>query len=175
MARINDLKSALTRQGITEANRFTVDLSSLMTLPFVNDTELVRDLQVLATAVELPNRQLFTTPSALITNLIEHPTGFTNGDLTITFYCGNYDTKRLFDKWVDYIVDPKSYLVRYPDEFKRDLVIKQLDDTDKVVYSAKIIGGYPKSIGGVAFNSGSEEITSFVVQIFYDKLLFDES
>jgi hypothetical protein len=58
--------------------------------------------------------------------------------------------KRYFTKWLDMIVDKKSYFVSYPAKYRaNNIKIHQLDMADNITYTTVLYDVYPIEVGSV--------------------------
>ena len=136
---------------------------------FVNDP---RDISLLCDSCTLPGRQI---------NVLEHefkmhkqtvkkPVGYINEDVTVNFLLTNdYYMKKVFDKWLNAIVNPKSYLVKYKSEYTSDIIIQQLDKSNRAVYGVKLLNAYPTNVTAVTLdNAATDQINKLSVTFTYE-------
>ena len=64
----------------------------------------------------------------------------------------DFAVKKLFEAWLYYIVEGRNFLVRYPNEYKCQLVLHQIDMAEKIVYSVNIEDAFPKTINTIEYN-----------------------
>jgi hypothetical protein len=82
--------------------------------------------------------------------------------------------KELF-KWYNKVYDPVTTLMKYPDQYKKDVIIQMLGPglEGDVVETYKLFGAWPKSIDGGGLDMKSEgEVTELNVGFRYDYAIF---
>jgi hypothetical protein len=84
--------------------------------------------------------------------------------ISMTFYVDkDFAVKSFFDRWIFSIVNPKNYNVSYDGsdsqngstKYTTDITINQLDETNTVTYSIKLIDAFPKVMNMMDLNMGS--------------------
>ena len=136
---------------------------------FVNDP---RDISLLCESCSLPGKQI---------NVLEHDfemhrhtvkkaTGYTLEDITVSFHLTNdYYMKKVFDKWLNLIVNPKNYLTPYKNTYTSDIIIQQLDRKNSVVYGVKLLNAYPTNVAAVQLdNNASDQTNKLSVTFTYE-------
>lgn len=175
MPSINNLKTLINKRGgFARPNRFAVDFSSLMNLQIVGLPDL-SDLNLLVDSISIPGRNIDTFEYSIWNHNIKVPSGYSEDDIEIVFNITNdYLSKTVMDKWLGKVINQWSYLVSYDSDYKCDVTIKQLDESDKVIYSAKLINAYPISVKGVLLDNNSESaISRFSTTLAYDRFVSD--
>lgn len=175
MASINNLKTLINKRGgFARPNRFAVDFSSLMNLKIVGLPDL-NDLNLLVDSISIPGRTINTFEYSIWNHNIKVPSGYDEDDIEIVFNITNdYLSKTVMDKWLGKVINQWSYLVNYDADYKSDVTIKQLDENDKVIYSAKLINAYPLSVKGVFLDNNSESaISRFSTTLAFDRFVSD--
>jgi uncharacterized membrane protein YgcG len=105
------------------------------------------------------------------------PTSF--ADITLTFICaGDMWEKKLFDRWINFIVPINNYNPRYKDDYSSQIEISQFDgvatsdnpvtQTATRIYYAKLFGAFPVSIGTLSLNWADDGIHRLPVTFRYD-------
>jgi hypothetical protein len=178
MASINKLKSIFNKRGPALANRFKVDFSGMQTLSNKLDasTEDLRELSYLVDSSVMPGRQLQTFGYDLFRHPIEVPTGYVNEGFSIEFnMTADMMPKRVFDSWINLVVDSESYLMKYENEFKCNLHIIQTDLEDKKKYVLELDKVFPKTIRGISYSQAGGDLTKFGVEFAYNDIrIWDE-
>lgn len=178
MASINKLKSIFNKRGPALANRFKIDFSGMQTLSNKLDasTEDLRELSYLVDSSVMPGRQLQTFGYDLFRHPTEVPTGYVNEGFSVEFnMTADMMPKRVFDSWINLVVDSESYLMKYENEFKCNLHIIQTDLEDKKKYVLELDKVFPKTIRGISYSQTSADITKFGVEFAYNDIrIWDE-
>ena len=192
---VDDFKSTIgKRGGVSTPNRFSVTFSpptqSLLNLDLqsmaasaisgtfslgglVNDP---RDISVLCESVSLPGRLLQTIEyDALDRTPRKLPTQVIDEDVSMSFLLTNdYYMKKMFDRWQESIIDVDSHLVSYPSEYKRDVIIQQLDQNNTPVYGVKLINAFPSAVNSIELsNESSDAKHSLNVNFVYDNFVVE--
>ena len=173
---IDALKSTFSKRGgAARPNRFAIfmtppkssflnlDLqgaaSSLLSGSFslsglVNDP---RDISMLCESCSLPSREITTLDYQQFRQSIKLPNGYNVSDIDFTFILTNdYYVRKMFDKWINSIVDVETYGMAYRKEYATDVVIQQLNEKNVPVYGVRLINAYPIAIQSVELNQTSE-------------------
>lgn len=177
MASINALKSLIQKRGgFARPNRFMVDFSSLSKLNITGLADL-SDLSLLVDSISIPGRALNTFEYAIWNHPIKIPTGYDEDDIEIVFNITNdFIPKMIMDAWFAKVINQWSYLINYDSDYKCDITIKQLDEADRIIFSAKLINAYPISVKGVFLDNNSESsISRFSSTIAFDRFISDNS
>ena len=185
----NLLSTIGKRSGAARANRFSVTFTppsqtllnldlqsaaaSLVSGSFslgslVNDP---RDISILCESCSLPGRLIQTSEyDALNRTPRKFPTVVIDEDVEFSFLLTNdYYMKKIFDRWQQSVIDIDSHLINYPGEYKRDVIIQQLDQKNTVVYGVKLINAFPTGVNSVALsNETADATTSLSVTMVYD-------
>jgi hypothetical protein len=187
---VDDMKSAIgKRGGISVPNRFSItftppsqtllnlDLQSVAASALsgtfsvgglVNDP---RDISIFCESCSLPGRLIETEDyDAADRSLKAQPTRVTDEDVTATFLLTNdYYMKKIFDRWQGAVIDVDSHLISYPSEYKRDVIIQQLDQNNTPVYGVKLINAFPTTVNSIDLsNDSSDTKHSVSVTFSYD-------
>ena len=89
---------------------------------------------------------------------VQYPTGYSNSDVTFSFLLTNdYYIKKIFDKWMNSIVDKESYTTLYDADYKVDMIIQQLDQQNNVVFGMKLINAFPVSISDIPLDTSATD------------------
>lgn len=173
---VDALKSTFSKRGgVARANRFAIfmtppaqtflnlDLqgaaSSLLSgsfsaSSFVNDP---RDISMLCESCSLPSREITTLDYQQFRQSIKLPNGYNVSDIDFTFLLTNdYYVRKMFDKWINSVIDIETYGMAYRKEYATDVVIQQLNEQNVPVYGVRLINAYPIAIQSVELNQTSE-------------------
>ena len=187
---IDDFKSVIGRRsGLAPANRFVVFMSppsqTLLNLDlqnvaanllsgnfgpsqFVNDP---RDIGILCESCSLPGRQIQTLDKQHLgfRQSVKIPQGYFNEDVNFVFHLTNdYHMKKVFDRWLDLIINPDSYKVSYKRDFVTDVTIQQLNQQNIPVYGVKLKNAFPVTVNTIELNNSSTETQKLNVTLTYE-------
>jgi hypothetical protein len=168
MTNLDAFKAAMARRGgISKANRFDM----ICTLPpNIASDDKGRDLTLMCESAQLPGKQITSIEYSLYGHNIKVPTGFIQEDVTLVFNITNdYYAKRIFDLWQNVVVSNTTFNLAYDSEFKVDIMIRQLNDDDSVVYTTHLLRAYPISVQAMTLDNNSDSQTQkLTVVIAYD-------
>ena len=175
MAGIDDLKTIFVKRGVAQSNRFNVDLSGMSKFPFITSTE-IRDLEKLIQKINLPGRQFNTFEWDLYRHTTTFPTGYSHETLAMDFACtADLFPKRVFDDWLNFIIDTEQYRLRYALEYKCDIIISQTNHKDQKTYTMKITDAFPKSSRGMPFSQSADAgISEFSTEFAFNDLIWPD-
>lgn len=165
MSNIDDFKSVITKRGgLSKANRFDV----MFTLPpTIESDDRGRDLTLMCESAQLPGKQITSMEWSLYGHNIKVPTSFIQEDVSLVFnVTSDYYAKRIFDNWQNAVIDNVTFLLNYDSDFKVDILIRQLDEEDRVVYTSQLLGAYPISVQAMTLDNNSDSQTQKVTVIF---------
>ena len=176
---IDDFKSVISRRsGLAPANRFAIFMSppsqTLLNLDLQNiasnllsgnfgPSQLVndpRDIAILCESCSLPGRQIQTLDhqNRNYRQSVKEPQGYFNEDVSFVFHLTNdYHMKKVFDRWLDLIINPETYQVAYKNEFVSDVTIQQLNQQNVPVYGVKLKNAFPVTMNAIELNNSSTE------------------
>ena len=171
---IDKLKSVISKRGgLARSNRFRV----IMTPPetsLLNITEFSlesiarqrslkslindpRDVSLLCDSVNIPGKQILTLDRTTNKYTTKIPYGVLNEDVSMSFLLTNdYYMKSVFDSWHNLIVEADIYNIAYKSDISTDVIIQQLDNEDRIIYSAKLVNAFPTTVNSVALSNSSE-------------------
>ena len=187
---IDDFKSVISRRsGLAPANRFAIFMSppsqTLLNLDLQNVAsnllsgnfgagQLVndpRDIAILCESCSLPWRQIQTLDhqNRNYRQSVKEPQGYFNEDVSFVFHLTNdYHMKKVFDRWLDLIIDPETYQVAYKNEFVSDVTIQQLNQQNIPVYGVKLKNAFPVTMNAIELNNSSTETQKLNVTLTYE-------
>ena len=124
---------------------------------FVNDP---RDVSILCDSVTMPGRQVTTTDLQNNMLPLKMPYGYTNDDVSMSFHITNdHFMKKFFDNWVDSIINRKTMTMKYRSSYTSDIIIQQLDQRDKPVYTCSLKNAYPITVSSYDLSNAGENQT----------------
>lgn len=175
MASVDNIKSTISaRGGFAKPNRFKVDFSGLLSKFPSNQFGIrdIADMNIMCDSCTIPGRTLLTTDWSIWNHQIKIPVGgYDEDDIEMVFNVTNdYFIKRIFDAWLDLVVNQDTYHVGYDASYKADLIISHLDERDNEVYRAKIQGAYPLTVKPISLDNNSEStVSKFSTAITFDR------
>ena len=187
---IDDFKSVISRRsGLAPANRFAIFMSppsqTLLNLDLQNiasnllsgnfgPSQLVndpRDIAILCESCSLPGRQIQTLDhqNRNYRQSVKEPQGYFNEDVSFVLHLTNdYHMKKVFDRWLDLIINPETYQVAYKNEFVSDVTIQQLNQQNVPVYGVKLKNAFPVTMNAIELNNSSTETQKLNVTLTYE-------
>ena len=147
--------------GVAKMNRFKIKIHLTNDLaPLSVSGDGGRDMSLLCESISFPNKTITSIDYSTYRNSIKIPTGFTNDDVTVVFHLTNdYYIKKIFDLWLNSIVDVDTYFAAYDTKFKTKVEIFQLDEKDREVYGVELRDAYPISMGAVELDNTATNAT----------------
>lgn len=192
--RVDDFRALLNkRSGIARNNRYSIvitppsqgfinfdfdrALTSLVSGTFKPHSYLSdpRDIALLCTSTSFPGRQVQTSDYSMYRNPKKVPVAYFNEDITMNFHLtGDYYAKNMFDEWQGLVIDPETYLVRYENEYKSDVLIHQLNHTGFPVHSIRLKNAYPVGVNSVELSAENDDsVPNLSVTFAYDDFELD--
>lgn len=177
-SKIQKLKSVIKSRGLSRPNLFEINLSGLGREGLkVASNDEVRDLEVLVTKATLPTRNLITFEHSIYRNDTSFVSGYVNSGFTLDFtLTEDYLAKRVFNKWLNRVINQDQYTVRYKSGYVCDIEVRQLnlDKKSTIAYRAKLENCFPKGVSEISLDSGPAGLPSISVEFLYDDIIFEE-
>lgn len=128
-------------------------------------------INALCESAQLPGRSISTFEHGMTTQAIKRPYGFINDDVQLTFYVTNdFYIKKIWEAWMNTVINDKTYKVNYRDDFAHDVVISVLDLNHNEVHQVTLQKAYPIQISAVELNNSNEnEIMRLTVTLTYEQ------
>jgi hypothetical protein len=148
--------------GIAKTNRFKIKiyLSGVSDVLSNLTSDGGRDISLLCESVSFPGKTIQSIEFSSYRNPIKIPTGFANEDVSATFHLTNdYYIKKIFDQWLNAIVNIDNYFIAYDKQFKTNIEIYQLNEKDEEVYGVTLFEAYPISMNTVELSNASTNST----------------
>lgn len=149
---LDDFKGEVLGKGLAEENRFEVFIGIPPCLSGTGGTwgKHMQSSLIRIESVVFPPLQLYVKDRKTFGAAQPVPVSMDYGGesgITITFLLDrDMNTKKMFDAWMDSIVDSETQTVAYPDDYRTLIGIHQLDKLDGSVYEAIIRNAYPKIV-----------------------------
>ena len=154
---------ALIKQkgGVAKKNRFKIKIYLTNDLaPLSASGDGGRDMALLCESISFPNKTITSIEYSMYRNPIKIPTGFTNDDVSVVFHLTNdYYIKKIFDLWLNSIVDVDTYFASYDAKFKTNVEIFQLDEQDREIYGVTLRDAYPISMESIDLDNTATNTT----------------
>ena len=155
-AAIDNIFAEVMKQGTLSPARFEVNFR-IPPLVYNRLTEVYGNqnwnhrLYFSCETSNLPGRGVSTTPNRIYGPVREMPhERLYSGDLDLTFRVGkDMAERRIFELWLDSIVNKNSNDFMYFDNYKTNMTIAQLDKQNKKVYQIELFDVYPKTINPI--------------------------
>jgi len=150
---INDLKAAISKgNGLAAPNRFNVMLT-----PPRGIASDIQEFTILCENASFPGKQILTADYGLLRQTEKIPIGYMNEEVTFTFLLTNqYSMKRIFESWLDKVLDMNRYRVAYKNEYSTDVTIEQLDRDNSAVYKVTLMEAFPITLSAIGFDNAAE-------------------
>lgn len=168
MASISNFIARVKNDSFARENRFEVVITQPRNMPAT--TEEKEKLRFYCQSVSLPGVNLMTQEI------------YTFGESREVIYNRNYDPIQLeflvdnemqikwfFDRWLENIVDPRSRVMSYYNDYVTTVEIAQLDaaNEEKVKYKIKLHECFPKTVDPIQYSSDSKNLVKLRVTLAY--------
>jgi len=138
-------------------------------------TSMLQDLRFLCESTSLPVRSLATVDSQIHGPPTKMPYQSTYTEAAFSFYLTEFMAqKKLFDAWLDMIINPRTGNVSFFDQYSCTIEIRKFSrraespNTDSPDYSVKLIDAFPSIVGEVQLShSAGNEILKLPVTFMY--------
>lgn len=154
---IDNFLATVNSIGLSRKNRFEV----LIDPPAVTlrgfDNFDGRGLSLLAESIAIPELTISAEVQQIWGPAIHRPKGINYGGfMTVQFYVDqDLRVKKIFDNWMQYIVDGNQYTVRYQSDYVAPLMtVAQLDDENTEVYRVRFEEAFPAGMTQLDLNHG---------------------
>ena len=150
----------LSGSGLARTNRFEVTIAPPVSLAGSYNVSELASLYV--EQASIPNLSINTKSLRIFGPAYQRPMSSEYGGegISMTFHVDQkMMIRRFFEDWMHQIVDPVKFTVNYQENYITDLLIKQLDEQDNVVYEVKLIEAFPRSINLMELNNSSSNQT----------------
>ena len=135
------------------------------------------ELMMRCESVTLPGRNLASSNDDLrIGPGREHVFNVTYAPITAVFLSDDkLNEKRFFEDWQNLVYNLKTNKPGYYNDYVSDMTVNQLDDAGDIVYTAKLIDAFPKTVTQLDLSASDAELHRISVEIvFYRWERFDE-
>ena len=119
-------------------------------------------------STSLPGTSLSTVDVTAYGEIREQPTQRIYDPVNLTFYVDvNFTIKKLFDLWINAIIDPTTRNHAYYNDYTTTVEIYVFDTEHNTRYKVTLHECYPKSVGNIAMSYGSDGIMKLDVTMQY--------
>lgn len=163
---IDDLKSTISsRGGMARPNLFSVNFAFPGGLNFNQ-----KDMTILCESASLPGRNINTNEFQSTRQALKMPYGFINEDVNFTFLLTNdFELKKVFDSWLESIIDTENYVLKYRDDYATDVTINQLNKEEEIVYTVRLQKAFPISLNTIELSNATEnDVQRVTVAMTYE-------
>jgi hypothetical protein len=175
---LDAFKGEVLNKGNASENRFElmVNTPKCLSATLAMQTQAanlrVESVQFPALNLITKNRHTFGAPQPMP---VAADYGGEHG-ITVTYICDrDMNVKKMFDGWINSIVDNDSQTVAYPDTYTTQMSIAQLDRQDMVVYTVTLKDVYPKTVSAMNANQHSGDWQRVQVTFAYRKWVSQEA
>jgi len=166
MAALRDFIAQVKNDGIARQNRFTVNISLPSGMP-----NLFNELNVVHLFCEqaaLPGLAVATQPIRTFgeTREVVYERNFEN--ITLVFLVDSKMlVKKLFDEWMNVIVNPTTRLNGYYDQYatKMNIVIQDVENNN--TYECEMYEVFPKAVQSITLDNNSKDVMRLGVTFAY--------
>ena len=148
--RLAELRKAFDDHGgVSRGNKFQAIITGA-------PVAIPKDLQLMCETVSLPTRSAATNELAMYGPVQSFPYRFTYTEASLNFYLTeDFAIKKLFDEWMEKIIDPISGNLGYFDDYKCQIRISKFAGNHRGTfappdYAVTLIDAWPSIVGEVA-------------------------
>ena len=146
LARVNRFEVMITApKGMSDVNRSYADFTSLY-----------------CEMASLPPVSISTKSFKIFGPTYQRPYGAEYGGegISLTFHVDrDMQVKKFFDEWTARVVDPKSGLVGFQEEYISTINLRQLDEQENVTYELQLEEAFPRSVNLLELNNSAQNQT----------------
>lgn len=155
---LKQFQTEIRARGLAKQNRFEIEMPVPKALGSKITSES-RLINMFCESTTLPTQTIGVKNQRIYGPGYPRPysTDFGGDGIALTFLVDqSMDTKNYFDAWLSMIVDPHQYFVHYQSDYIVPIRISQLDNQDRVVYSAILEDAFPRSVQMLEVNNTSQ-------------------
>lgn len=151
--RVQNFVEEVSARGLARQNRFQVEITNVDFSPGGDSGTLT----LLCQSASLPGATLALKKQSLFGPDYVRPASINYGDtLQMSFLCDKEMwVRNIFDLWIHRAVNMGSFTVAYKQDYVRDIIITQLDESESATYSIKLVDAFPIQIGAMALNQSA--------------------
>lgn len=173
MGQLTDFLNHIKKNNIARSNRFRVTFSLPSTIQDANAQKVISLTCLMA---DVPGYHEHTSDVAYGNLPRKVVFGKTQGDFTTTFLMtGNYEEKKLFDKWHATIMNEENTSFEYYDNYVSQVTVDCLNTQDQTTYSFVLTEVYPLNVGPLKLDrNGQNQQMVLDVTWAYHRVKTDE-
>lgn len=156
---LDKFRSTVFSQSLARTNRFEVFVVPPRGLGSFQYGELV---SLLVEQASFPMLNIATKPLKIFGPTYQRPfTSEYGGEgMPITFHVdGDMKIRRFFEEWMHLIVDPINFTVGYQEQYATNILIRQLDEQNNVVYEIELLEAFPRNMNLMELNNAASNQT----------------
>jgi len=175
ISRIAKIKGLIDKGGgLAKTNRYFVTITPPTALTInITSKKILEDMQVLCNETELPGRNINTANRLTFGPIKKVAYENLYQEITLNFLCRNkMEEKKFFQKWMDYIANTETNLVKYYDDYVGTVGITLIDNTidESITYDVELVEAFPVSVGNQTITyEQSTEIMRLPVNFAYHR------
>lgn len=150
----------LSGAGLARTNRYEVLITPP---PGLSTNRGVSELVSLyVEQANIPLLNIFTKSHKIFGPSYQRPiTSEYGGEgLAMTFHIDrNMAIRKFFEDWMHVIIDPNRFTVGYQRDYITDILIRQLDEQNNIMYEVKLLEAFPRNINLMDLNNNSSNQT----------------
>lgn len=156
--KLDNFRSTVLKFGLARTNRFEVIIA---TPPGVaaDGGALV---SLMCEQTNFPPLNIATKPFKIFGPTYQRPiTSEYGGDgISMTFHVDrNMDVRKMFERWMNLIVDPVTFTVNYQQNYVSTIRIRQHDEQDNITHEVELLEAFPRNINLMDLNHNSTNQT----------------
>lgn len=87
--------------------------------------------------------------------------------ISLTFHVDReMQVKKFFEDWMHVIIDPVTFEVNYQSEYTTSILIRQLDEQEKVTHEIELLEAFPRNMNLMELNNSSTNQTHRLNMLF---------
>tara|TARA_B000000609_G_C24170858_1_gene350240 strand:+ start:1303 stop:1836 length:534 start_codon:yes stop_codon:yes gene_type:complete len=169
MLNISEFRSRLDAAGgIAKPNKFMLELPMNINGGDF-DIDVKQSLNVFCQTVNLPGKQIATTPREIGIKYEKMVNGYEVDDISISFLLTNdFTAKRYFETWAASAINYSNQKINYKTDYERDVIIHQLDQQGKTNYKCKLKEAFPTTLNPIEMaDQANDTFVQYNVQLSY--------
>jgi hypothetical protein len=164
---LRDFISEVKKDGLSRQNRFTVTITPPSSMVDLSGQSL-QLVQLFCEQASLPGVSYSSQPVKSYGENREVVYDKNFEDITLTFLVDRrMMVKAFFDEWSNSIIDPRTRLVGFYEDYAKDIIIRVQDVSNQDVYITALYEAYPKTVGVVQLDNNSKDVMKLQVTFTY--------
>jgi hypothetical protein len=154
------------KTDVAKPSRFEVEITPFNTSGL---SVLTTSLTYRCETAELPSKTYATVEQKFGSNPIEkYPYQVQYNDLTLSFIVsGDMSEKKFFDSWMEKISPSSDYNMKYKEDYRSFITIRQFNSLNQVTYAVNLIDAYPITVNQLDLDWSSEGYHKLTVVFAY--------